>query len=187
MNIRKQTLEEANKCVNGQRTQDYGTPEDSFKTIAGLWNAYFQYQSKGIPNIKATDVALMLALLKVARLTNDKTHKDSWVDLAGYAACGAECALPVKEQYNDYMEPNSPAAGSISNNVRAAMEAQQMASIRKQSYPPLSGGISGVGSVHANAQRYDDNYSNVGRTATARNPQVPQFLNEEIQTYGDKY
>jgi hypothetical protein len=35
----------------------------------------------------------MLALLKIARLKNSPNHRDSWVDIAGYAACGAECAL----------------------------------------------------------------------------------------------
>jgi hypothetical protein len=36
-------------------------------------------------------VAAMLALMKLARLANQ--HKDdSWIDLAGYAALGAELA-----------------------------------------------------------------------------------------------
>jgi hypothetical protein len=39
------------------------------------------------------DVAAMLALLKIARLQQSPNHRDSWVDLAGYAACGAECGL----------------------------------------------------------------------------------------------
>ncbi|MFN7882545.1 MAG: DUF6378 domain-containing protein [bacterium] len=29
----------------------------------------------------------------MARLKNSPNHRDSWVDLAGYAACGAECGL----------------------------------------------------------------------------------------------
>jgi hypothetical protein len=33
----------------------------------------------------------MLALLKIARIAGSGgTHKDSWLDLAGYAACGWE-------------------------------------------------------------------------------------------------
>jgi hypothetical protein len=35
----------------------------------------------------------MNALIKVARLSTNPTHKDSWIDLAGYAACGAGIAL----------------------------------------------------------------------------------------------
>lgn len=85
--IRGSVLREANSIVNGARASTYGGPEDSFKTIGKLWEAYY-----GTPFTPAT-VAVFLALLKVARLRNSPDHRDSWVDLAGYAACGAECSL----------------------------------------------------------------------------------------------
>jgi hypothetical protein len=31
----------------------------------------------------------MMILMKVARLSNQSNHLDSWTDVAGYAACGA--------------------------------------------------------------------------------------------------
>jgi hypothetical protein len=37
---RTEILEAAARCVCGDREQDYGSPEDSFSTIAALWNAY---------------------------------------------------------------------------------------------------------------------------------------------------
>jgi hypothetical protein len=43
-----------------------------------------------MPILKPADVAQMMALMKIARLENDPSHLDSWTDLAGYAACGAE-------------------------------------------------------------------------------------------------
>lgn len=85
--IRASVLNEANSIVNGARANTYGGPEDSFRTIAGLWSAYTNYK------FSPTDVAVLLALLKVARLRASPNHRDSWVDLAGYAACGAECGL----------------------------------------------------------------------------------------------
>jgi len=33
---------------------------------------------------------LMMALMKIARLRHNHGHADSWIDLAGYAACGGE-------------------------------------------------------------------------------------------------
>ena len=36
---RKDVLDAAEKCVCGDREQDYGTPEDSFQVIANLWAA----------------------------------------------------------------------------------------------------------------------------------------------------
>lgn len=82
---RVEILEAARVCVCGEREQDYGTPEDSFALIGKLWTAYtgVTYTPK--------DVAVMMALLKVARIkASDKA--DSFVDLAGYAACAGEIA-----------------------------------------------------------------------------------------------
>jgi hypothetical protein len=87
--IRASVLNEANKIVNGERASTYGGPEDSFKTIAGFWSVYLKTEFP----LDAADVAAMLALLKIARLQTSPNHRDSWVDLAGYAACGAECGL----------------------------------------------------------------------------------------------
>ena len=39
--------------------------------------------------LDATDVAHMMVLLKMARLVETPQHRDSWVDMAGYAATGA--------------------------------------------------------------------------------------------------
>lgn len=83
---RKEILQQADKCVNGQREQDYGTPEQNFQIIADLWSVY-----KGI-SFSAVDVAKMMALLKIARIKSGGGTGDSFVDLAGYAACGGELA-----------------------------------------------------------------------------------------------
>ena len=88
---RETVLEEAKNCVCGQREQDYDSPEDSFGRIAALWTAY-----KDI-DFSPVDVAVMMALLKIARIANNPKHMDSWVDLAGYAACGGEIAQSGRE------------------------------------------------------------------------------------------
>lgn len=83
---RKETLKKAMECVLGQREQDYGTPENNFERIAGLWSVYLGGK------ISAVDVAMMMALLKIARIAAGSGKEDSFVDLAGYAACAAEIA-----------------------------------------------------------------------------------------------
>lgn len=85
---RQRVLKEAERCVCGQREQDYGTPEDSFQKIGTFWTAYLNYAV----NIDAEDVAAMMALLKIARISENPQHMDSWCDLAGYASCGGEIA-----------------------------------------------------------------------------------------------
>ena len=88
---RKDILLEASKCVCGDRQRDYGTPEDNFATIAKLWNAYL-----GDNVCDANDVAMMMALLKIARIRTGAKTPDSYIDLAGYAACGGEIGTKAK-------------------------------------------------------------------------------------------
>ena len=89
---RQRVLREAEKCVCGKREQDYGTPEDSFQKIAALWTAYMSNNSIVDTVFSASDVAVMLALLKIARISENPQHMDSWVDGCGYFACGGEIA-----------------------------------------------------------------------------------------------
>lgn len=89
---REQILEAARKCVCGDREEDYGSPEDNFKTIAEFWSAYLKkVMPPGIEFcLLPEDVAVMMALLKIARISSGQNKDDNWIDLAGYAACGAE-------------------------------------------------------------------------------------------------
>ena len=81
---RKETLENALRCVCGERQDQYGSPENNFGRIAKLWSAYLGYE------VSSVDVAMMMAMLKIARIKTGSATDDSFVDLAGYAACGAE-------------------------------------------------------------------------------------------------
>lgn len=83
---RDHCLNAAHVCVTQDRENTYGGPERSFEVTALLWSPVLGVE------VQPHQVALCLALLKVARLTANPTHGDSWVDLAGYAACGAEVA-----------------------------------------------------------------------------------------------
>jgi hypothetical protein len=73
------TLEEAQDIIFGARNASYGHPRDNFQNIADLWSAYL-----GVP-ITPMDHANMMVLLKVARLKSGVYHRDSVVDIAGYA------------------------------------------------------------------------------------------------------
>lgn len=92
---RASILHEAEKCVCGQREQDYGKAEDNFRLIASLWKPYIRTRcvSDGSDvSIQPEDVAMLMALLKIARICSGTGTADSFVDLAGYAACGGEIA-----------------------------------------------------------------------------------------------
>ena len=86
---RKEILEAAQKCVCGDREQDYGSPEDNFNTIANLWADYLSVKVEPT-DIEPKDVAAMLALLKIARIATGHAKEDNWVDGCGYFCIGGE-------------------------------------------------------------------------------------------------
>jgi len=88
---RKECLDAAAGCVLRDRNNEYGGPEDSFSLISSLWSAYL-----GVV-VDTVDVAMMMGMLKMARIRGNKGYADGFVDLAGYAACGAECATAQEE------------------------------------------------------------------------------------------
>jgi hypothetical protein len=88
---REECLDAAKACVCGTRKTEYGTLEDNFGRIARLWTAYYG------SSFTAVDVAMMMSLLKIARIQTGTKTNDSFVDLAGYAACGAEVNAEQKQ------------------------------------------------------------------------------------------
>ena len=83
-------LDRAKDIVTNDRQNTHGQPEDSFRRIADLWSGYLTV------GIQEQDVAVMMALVKVARIMENPQHADNWIDGAGYFACGGEVALKSK-------------------------------------------------------------------------------------------
>lgn len=95
LSTREGILEAAKQCVCTDREGQYGSPEDNFRLIAKLWSEYLRAIGLGDGSdewdlISADEVAVMMCLLKIARIATGKPKADSWIDLAGYAACGGE-------------------------------------------------------------------------------------------------
>lgn len=89
---REQLLETAKQTVCHDRNDQYGEPEDVFNEIAGHWTNYVAHHcltDNGFVEISEKDVAAMMIMLKVSRITNH-IKADNWIDIAGYAACGSE-------------------------------------------------------------------------------------------------
>lgn len=96
----KAELLDAAKAAVADRGLNYGRPEDNFERIAALWTQHVRNRYSARDGevdmspwdgaFDAQDVAMMMVLMKVARLENAPGHLDSWTDIAGYAACGAE-------------------------------------------------------------------------------------------------
>ena len=88
---KQSVLAEAHNIIYGDREKTYGHPSKNLNSIAVMWNAYLKALPKDLNELNAKDVACMMILLKTARLANDPTHRDSIVDIAGYAALIERC------------------------------------------------------------------------------------------------
>lgn len=94
---RAEILDSAKKCVCEDRNGQYGEPEDSFKNIAAYWEVYLRHNcvSQGADVcINPADVAMMMALFKIARIeTAGMPIADSYVDAVGYIVCAGGIEL----------------------------------------------------------------------------------------------
>lgn len=81
----KDVIEELAQTL-ASRGEDYGSMYENHERIAVIWTVILGKE------VTADQVALCMAGVKMARLIQSPNHNDSWLDLAGYAAVGAECA-----------------------------------------------------------------------------------------------
>lgn len=86
---RAEILKAAERCVCTDRNQQYGEPEDNFRTISMLWSVYLCARGMDQP-LGAADVGAMMALFKLGRIATGGDKADNFIDLAGYAACAGE-------------------------------------------------------------------------------------------------
>lgn len=92
---REVVLRGATEAVMRQRNNTYGPPTQDFRRTAGVLNALgyrFEDSSGTLREIDPHDVAMIQQAVKLSRLTWSPGNLDSWMDIAGYAACGYECA-----------------------------------------------------------------------------------------------
>lgn len=85
---RRRILNDAIQAVCSDRCQMYGEPEDNFGVIAELWNAYIHAKTGHDVDLTPQEVGDMMILFKVGRSATARVpHRDTYVDIAGYAGC----------------------------------------------------------------------------------------------------
>lgn len=72
-------LVEAEHLINGPRQSVYAHPFDNFTQTAALWSPILGVE------VTPEQVALCMIQVKISRLCNTPDHRDSIVDIAGYA------------------------------------------------------------------------------------------------------
>lgn len=84
MKDRQFFLKTAEELINGPRAKEYGPARKNHERIAQIWSIILEQ------NITPEQVVACMVGLKLARLSEDITKDDSWVDIIGYAALGGE-------------------------------------------------------------------------------------------------
>lgn len=130
---RKETLDRAAECVLKDRQNPHGPPEDSFALVAKFWSTYLGVE------IKDYQVPVLLGLLKIARLKFSPDNEDNWVDMAGYAACGAELATKTKEVISSFWSEPSSQMDAIARMLHEADMAKTEESMLHSKNNPCTG------------------------------------------------
>ncbi len=103
---REEVLTKATDAVMGARNNTYGPPTQDFDRSARVLTSLgFRFQGG---RIHSHHIAMIQIAVKLTRLTWSPSHEDSWVDLAGYAANGYECATVEADRGADPL-PTVPA------------------------------------------------------------------------------
>lgn len=87
-----EVLTKALELTGGDRAKTHGDKRQNHQNIADLWNAYLKDGPLGKRRLSAQDVAVMMCLLKIARMKSGTFNLDNFIDLAGYAGVAAECS-----------------------------------------------------------------------------------------------
>ena len=77
-------MKTAEQLINGPRAKEYGPARKNHERIAQIWSIILEQ------DITPEQVVACMVGLKLARLSEDMTKDDSWVDIIGYAALGGE-------------------------------------------------------------------------------------------------
>jgi hypothetical protein len=84
-------LRRAEALTTGPRNATYGTPTANMADIAALWSTFL-----GQP-VTGQQVAVCMALVKIARLRASPDHQDSHDDAAAYMAIAWEAVVHARQ------------------------------------------------------------------------------------------
>jgi hypothetical protein len=129
--MRATLLQDAERVITQDRNKNYGEPDEDFRRIAQIASGMgFRMDTGGgeLRELQGADVSLFMIALKVSRLVWSPEHRDSWMDIAGYAACGFETASLAKTRVDDFFrdldaappeaEPVEEDGGELSSGLR---------------------------------------------------------------------
>lgn len=89
-------LQMAEQVICRDRQDIHGNPEDTHALIAEYWGTYLTQECGKNVVLCNADVAVMMALFKIARMQVNPNHHDNIVDGIGYLAIAGEIISTTK-------------------------------------------------------------------------------------------
>lgn len=83
---RTEILQHAADLLGNERQHDYGDALDTHERIAVIWSVILN------DDVRADEVALCMAAVKLVRASKQPGHTDSYVDAAAYVSLAGEFA-----------------------------------------------------------------------------------------------
>lgn len=74
----------AAELVGGDRDRQHGDKRQNHQNIAALWNSFLSIRREPAASLNARDVAIMMCLLKIARMETGSFNLDDAIDAVGY-------------------------------------------------------------------------------------------------------
>jgi hypothetical protein len=78
-------LKDADEITSGSRNKAYGSPLENHTRTSRLWKEYLDAKFGTDIELNADDVCYLNILQKMSRSMHDPNHRDTWLDIAGYA------------------------------------------------------------------------------------------------------
>ena len=91
-----QILKTSSNLVSEDRHKKYGDKLINHQNIANLWTAYVHNKNCKLV-FKPKDVAIMMALLKIARTQAGEDNDDNYIDACGYMGIAGELMNRTKD------------------------------------------------------------------------------------------
>jgi len=88
-------LDESGEILSA-RGRVYADPVTNHFRIAQLWSTYLEF------SVEPHQVAMCMALVKIARTMETPSHLDSYIDGAAYFGISGECATVDWDEYGNY-------------------------------------------------------------------------------------
>lgn len=83
-------LRQAAELIAGPRAELHGDMRDNHENIAELWNAFLRIRRDPVAPLTGADVAICMALVKIARTQTGEYNPDDLRDAAGYCGIASE-------------------------------------------------------------------------------------------------